>query len=103
VPNKTVFASSLGCTEATLVAGDVSRYLCADAQHPTPWGCRLLAQSVTPTCCRPAGSGLPWLHMIGVNRIAPDVDSDKLSAPSVPGTKIDVNGANSGIFTAATC
>jgi outer membrane protein len=41
------------------------------------------------------------LVKVGVNRISPDVESGNLSAPSVPGTKIDVNGANSVIFTAA--
>ncbi len=46
-PNKTLFSSSLACTEATLVAGDVSHYLYADTVHPTPWGYRLLAQFVT--------------------------------------------------------
>lgn len=45
--NKTLFSSSLACTEATLVAGDVSHYLYADSVHPTPWGYRLLAQFVT--------------------------------------------------------
>jgi phospholipase/lecithinase/hemolysin len=37
---------SLGCTEATLIEGDVSRYQYADGVHPTPYGYQLLAQLV---------------------------------------------------------
>jgi outer membrane lipase/esterase len=43
---KTIFASSLVCSASTLVAGDVSKYLFADAVHPTPYGYQLLAQFV---------------------------------------------------------
>jgi len=35
---KTAFPSSLACSNATLVTGDVSQYLFADDVHPTPWG-----------------------------------------------------------------
>ena len=44
---KTVFASSLVCSAATLIAGDVSHYAFADSVHPTPYTYRLLAQYVT--------------------------------------------------------
>ena len=37
---------SLGCSAATLVAGDVSHYQFADTVHPTPYGYQLLAQYV---------------------------------------------------------
>ena len=37
---------SLGCTAATLIAGDTSRYQYADSVHPTPFGYQLLAQFV---------------------------------------------------------
>ena len=37
---------SLGCSAATLIAGDVSHYLFADTVHPTPYGYQLLAQYV---------------------------------------------------------
>lgn len=37
---------SLGCSAATLIAGDVSRYQFADTVHPTPYGYQLLAQYV---------------------------------------------------------
>ena len=42
----TLFASSLVCTEATLIAGDVSHYQFADTVHPTPFGYSLLARYV---------------------------------------------------------
>ncbi len=38
--------SSLGCTGASLVAGDTSRYLFADNVHPTPFGSSLIAKAV---------------------------------------------------------
>ena len=38
--------SSLGCTSASLIAGDTSRYLFADDVHPTPYGSSLIAQAV---------------------------------------------------------
>ena len=39
--------SSLGCTSASLVPGDSSKYLFADDVHPTPFGSALIAQAVT--------------------------------------------------------
>jgi len=42
----TLFASSLVCTEATVIAGDVSHYEFADTVHPTPFAYQLLAQFV---------------------------------------------------------
>jgi outer membrane lipase/esterase len=39
--------TSLVCTTATVIAGDVSTYAYADSVHPTPYGYRLLAQLVT--------------------------------------------------------
>ena len=44
---KTIFASSLVCTETTLIAGDVSKYQFADGVHPSPYGYQLFAQFVT--------------------------------------------------------
>ncbi len=44
--SRMVFASSLVCSNATVVAPDVSRYLFADTVHPTPYGYRLLARNV---------------------------------------------------------
>jgi phospholipase/lecithinase/hemolysin len=43
----TKVGSSLFCTGATLIAGDVSRYEFADSVHPTPFGYKLLAQLVS--------------------------------------------------------
>lgn len=37
---------SLGCSETTLIAGDVSHYQFADGVHPTPYGHQLLANYV---------------------------------------------------------
>jgi len=42
----TLFASSLVCTNATLIGGDVSHYEFADTVHPTPFGYSLLARYV---------------------------------------------------------
>lgn len=41
-----------------------------------------------------------WLVKAGVNRIDPKVKSGDLSAPSLPGSKVDVDAATSLIFTA---
>jgi outer membrane protein len=49
--------------------------------------CALVACSGT-AFAQKAGS---WSASVGVTQIAPDVDSGNLSAPSLPGTKIDVN------------
>lgn len=38
---------SLTCTTASVIAGDVSRFLYADAIHPTPYGHQLFAQRVS--------------------------------------------------------
>lgn len=48
-----------------------------------------------------AQSAGTWLVKGGVNHIAPQVKSGDLSAPSLPGTRIDVKGATSLILTAA--
>ena len=40
-----------------------------------------------------------WFAKGGVNNIAPKVKSGDLSAPSIPGTKIDVKSATAAIFT----
>lgn len=47
-----------------------------------------------------AQSAGTWLVKVGVNRIAPQVDSGPLSAPSLPDTRIDVKAATSLIATA---
>lgn len=39
--------TSLVCSEATLIGGDVTYYQYADTVHPTPYGYKLLAQLVT--------------------------------------------------------
>jgi outer membrane protein len=41
-----------------------------------------------------------WLIKAGANHIAPQVKSGDLSAPSLPGTKIDVEAATAAILTA---
>ncbi len=46
-----------------------------------------------------AQSAGTWLVKAGVNQITPHVSSGDLSAPSIPGTKIDVKSATSAIFT----
>jgi outer membrane lipase/esterase len=43
-PANPLAGSSLGCTAASTVAGDTSRFLFADTVHPTPYGYQLLAQ-----------------------------------------------------------
>lgn len=40
-----------------------------------------------------------WMVKAGYNRITPKVSSSDLSSPSRPGTKVDVEAANSVIFT----
>lgn len=54
-----------------------------------------LAASGTATA-QAAGT---WFAKGGVNNVAPQVKSGDLSAPSIPGTKIDVKSATSAIFT----
>ena len=46
-PANPLGGSSLACTGASLIAGDTSKYLFADAVHLTPYGNQLLAQFVT--------------------------------------------------------
>lgn len=41
-----------------------------------------------------------WMLKAGVNRIAPDVSSGNLSAPSLPGSQVDIESASSVILTA---
>jgi outer membrane protein len=48
----------------------------------------ILALSATTAFAQKAGS---WSASVGVTQISPDVNSGNLSAPSLPGTKIDVN------------
>ena len=40
-----------------------------------------------------------WEVKVGINKISPRVDSGDLSAPSLPGTKIDVGPASAPIAT----
>lgn len=47
-----------------------------------------------------AQSAGSWLVKGGINNIAPQVKSGDLSAPSLPGTKVDVKAATSVIVTA---
>lgn len=44
---KNPLGSSLVCTANNVVSGDVSKYLFADAVHPTPYGNQLLSQAVS--------------------------------------------------------
>ncbi len=46
-PAKNFLASSLICTAANVISGDVSHYLFADGSHPTPFGYLLLARFVS--------------------------------------------------------
>ena len=45
-PANPLAGASLGCTAASLIAGDTSRYAFADDVHPTPYSHQLLAQFV---------------------------------------------------------
>jgi outer membrane lipase/esterase len=45
-PANPLAGSSLGCTAASTISGDTSRFLFADTVHPTPYGYQLLAQFV---------------------------------------------------------
>lgn len=47
-----------------------------------------------------AQSAGTWFGKVGVNKIDPQVKSGDLSAPSLPGTQIDVKAANALIVTA---
>jgi len=55
-PAKNPLASALVCSAANVVAGDTSRYLFADTEHPTPYGNQLLSQMVSAELAR-----LGWL------------------------------------------
>jgi len=46
-----------------------------------------------------AQSAGTWMFKAGVNNIEPHVSSGDLSAPSLPGTQVDVKGATSAIAT----
>ena len=56
----------------------------------------LAACAAGPAMAQSAGT---WMIKGGVNNIAPHVSSGDLSAPSLPGTKVDVKNATSGIAT----
>ena len=56
----------------------------------------LAAGAVGPAMAQSAGT---WMVKGGVNNIAPHVSSGDLSAPSLPGTKVDVKKATSAIAT----
>ncbi|MDE2076061.1 MAG: SGNH/GDSL hydrolase family protein [Burkholderiales bacterium] len=45
--DRNLVATSLLCTNSTLIAGDTSHYLFADGVHPTPYGYKLFAQLVS--------------------------------------------------------
>lgn len=45
-PANPLAGSSLGCTAASTIPGDTSKFLFADTVHPTPYGYQLLAQFV---------------------------------------------------------
>jgi outer membrane lipase/esterase len=45
-PANPLLGSSLGCTTASTIDGDTSRFLFADSVHPTPYGYQLIAQFV---------------------------------------------------------
>jgi outer membrane lipase/esterase len=45
-PTNPLAGSSVGCTAASTIPGDTSRFLFADTVHPTPYGYQLLAQFV---------------------------------------------------------
>jgi outer membrane protein len=48
----------------------------------------VLALAAAPAFAQKAGS---WSASVGVTQIAPDVTSGNLSAPSLPGTQVDIN------------
>lgn len=59
--------------------------------------CGTLAVSAAASA-QTAGS---WLIKLGYNRITPQVSSGNMSAPSLPGTKMDVESASAAILTGA--
>ena len=56
----------------------------------------VLVAAAAPASAQRAGT---MMFKIGVNQIDPQVSSGNLSAPAMPGTKIDVDAATSVIFT----
>lgn len=62
-----------------------------------PFALAALALAASGTASAQAAG--TWFAKGGVNNIAPNVKSGDLSAPSIPGTKIDVKNATSAIFT----
>ena len=58
------------------------------------------ALAFAPVAAQAQSAGT-WLGKVGVNNIRPDVKSGNLSAPSLPGTKIDIKDATSLIGTLA--
>lgn len=65
---------------------------------PFAWLVAALALGAAPAQAQSAGQ---WLVKVGVNQIAPQVDSSALTAPSQPGTRVDVRAATSLILTGA--
>jgi outer membrane protein len=57
-----------------------------------------------PVLCAVSGaqaqSAGTWQYKVGVNTTTPKVTSGDLSAPSLPGTKVDVDAATAPVFTA---
>lgn len=59
----------------------------------------LVAGAVGFSSATQAQSAGSWLVKAGVVNVAPQVSSGDLSAPSLPGTKIDVKSATTALFT----
>jgi outer membrane protein len=62
----------------------------------TPLAAVVAALATGPALAQSAGS---WMIKGGVNNIAPHVSSGDLSAPSLPGTQVDVKSATAAIAT----
>lgn len=58
--------------------------------------------TLTALTCQPvsAQSAGAWLFKAGINTITPEVRSGDLSAPSLPGTRIDIKSASAPIISA---
>ena len=56
-------------------------------KHPSPW---LLAAAMLASGAAQAQTTGTWMLRGGFTRISPDVESGDLSAPSIPGTKVDI-------------
>ncbi len=65
----------------------------------SPLACTALALAAGGSGSALAQSEGTWFAKGGINNVAPKVKSGDLSAPSIPGTKIDVKSATSAIFT----